>query len=412
MLDIATTPHLRRFYWRWEKALQELLPGPGCTILSACSGGCDSIVLSWLLAESRNLGLCQLVLGHVNHQIRPESTAEEKFVTKIAAEWNLPLLIDKVDVPETAALHGQSLEQSARYLRLASLERMARANQCQFIALGHHQNDQAETVLLRLLRGAGPRGLGAMAPVAPLPKTGHDAAANPELTSSSPAGRPRLIRPLLSFSRDEIHAIASRGELEWIEDKSNENLDFLRNRIRHQLLPQLGRDYNPRIVESLSDLAHWQRQDDEPVSGMADEVYQTILQSRIVRQTDPESHQQYTPVILAVTPLINYPIAIITRVLWRAYQTISTTDTALSSNHMHALKSLVDCCRPQKTNSFGKDSSGASGREVHLPNRIRARLKNKTLIFEYHRPRPVITNEEPNGRENSSSIASDREERS
>jgi len=388
MKDIATTPLLRRFYWRWEKALEALIPGPDIRILAACSGGCDSMVLAWLLRESMQRGLCHLLLGHINHKIRPEAGGDEQLLRSIATNWDCTLITKEVDAPRAAAESGQSLEQAARIGRLTALEQIAREHHCQFIALGHHLNDQAETVLLRLLRGVGPKGLGAMAPISSLPIPSPQDSGIP--VDRSAQVRPLLIRPLLDFPHTELREMALEAGLEWVEDKSNEDTEFLRNRIRHQLLPQLCSDYNPRIVESLCDLARWQRLDDEPLSRLAGELYQKVL-----LPNPPESEDRPTKpapsIRLDGATLAQNPSGLITRVLWLAYQEISGTDTALSGSHMQSLLNLVDRCHRARSGRASNRQPVAASQETHLPNRIRARLKKKEMIFEYHDPRPVVS---------------------
>ena len=197
----------------------------GETVLVGVSGGADSVaLLHALLALRPRLGLTLHVL-HVNHGLRPEADSEAAFVEDRGLRWGVPIIVERVHVVAEA---GESLEAWARRQRYAAFSKWARAVGASRVALGHTADDQAETVLMRLLEGAGPRGLTGIPPV-----------------------RGRYIRPLIEVRRREIEAELERAGLTWVEDPSNRDPKFLRNRIRHDLLPFLAAAYNPQIVEAL-----------------------------------------------------------------------------------------------------------------------------------------------------------------
>ncbi len=342
MSRIADNPPLRRFYWRWEKALLDCLPEVGSRVLVGISGGCDSVLLAWLLRESSARGLCHLVLGHVNHGLREEADQDEGHVRRIAAAWKLELRCETIDpVPR-----GPSVEQAARHHRHAALRRMAEGARCRIVALGHQMDDQAETVLFRLLRGTGPRGLGAMAP-------------------ASEDGGITLIRPLLGFRRRELREVAREAGLDWTEDASNRDPAFLRNRLRHELLPLLSRVYNPRLIESLAELARQMRLSDEPIRRAALE----LLGRARLAGADGEGLQ------LRVPDLSGAPEAVATRALYLAYQQFRGRGDPLAARHMRDLWNLIT-------------DPGAAASEIHLPGPIRARRRGDRLVLEFHPPRP------------------------
>ena len=198
----------------------------GETVLVAVSGGADSVALLDILQElGARLGLT-LACGHVHHGLRPEADADADSVRRLCERMAVPFHLDRVTVRREPPWDGPEAE--ARRARYAALEARALALGASRIATGHTADDQAETVLMRLLQGAGPRGLAGIA-----------------------AARGVLIRPLLEARRDEIVAhLTSRG-LTWVEDATNRDRRFLRNRIRHDVLPFLTRVSGSDVVESL-----------------------------------------------------------------------------------------------------------------------------------------------------------------
>jgi tRNA(Ile)-lysidine synthase len=214
---------------------------PGDTVVAAVSGGADSVALLDILVSLRDYRL-NLVVAHLNHMLRgAEANTDEEFVRKLAAAGHgLPVEVRRVDVREIAAREGRSLEDAGRTARYAFFDEVAVSHSAHVVALAHHADDQAETVLLRLLRGAGASGLCAMAPKS--------------------AGR--YVRPLLGITRKEIEEYLQKRGIAWRTDKSNDNVDFLRNRIRHELIPLLT-TYNPAISERLAATAHALAADEE-----------------------------------------------------------------------------------------------------------------------------------------------------
>ena len=212
----------------------------GASIIVAFSGGPDSTTLLHSLCELKDdLGL-ELHAAHLDHGLRPgESEADAEFARKFAASLEAPLTIDKADTNAFRAKHGLSIEDAARRLRYEFLSRLAVDSETDCIALGHTLDDQAETVLLHTLRGAGLDGLSAMK----------------EVSSRDIQGRRvMLFRPLLSIGRSEVLAYCSENGLTPRLDESNLSIEFTRNRIRLDLMPRLE-EYNPSIRNALARLA-------------------------------------------------------------------------------------------------------------------------------------------------------------
>ncbi|MCI0531321.1 MAG: tRNA lysidine(34) synthetase TilS, partial [candidate division Zixibacteria bacterium] len=202
----------------------------GDRVLVACSGGPDSVALFHLLLGLKVIYRLDLCLAHVNHTLRGrQSDADERFVREMARKYEIKFFTRKVDVKKLASREHLSLEEAARVARYEYFEKLAIKHRFDKIATGHTQDDQAETVLMRFLRGAGVLGL-----------------------SGIPVRRGKIIRPLLEVSRDEVAKYLKSNRISYRVDKSNQESDFLRNRIRHDLLPLLKEQYNPNLTKVLS----------------------------------------------------------------------------------------------------------------------------------------------------------------
>jgi tRNA(Ile)-lysidine synthase len=198
------------------------------------SGGRDSIALLHLLYSQ---GCKELIVAHLDHQLRSESAADARFVATLASEYGFDVVVAQEDIGKRAAATKQSIEAAARDARLAFFARVAREHNCPRVLLAHHADDQVETVLFNFLRGSGIAGLGGMAP--------HSVrnVENFDLT---------IMRPLLDTWRAELDAYVAEHRLDYREDSSNADPGHTRNRVRHQLIPMLeeafGRDVRPTIL--------------------------------------------------------------------------------------------------------------------------------------------------------------------
>jgi tRNA(Ile)-lysidine synthase len=217
-----------------EQALRR--PGAGGALVVAVSGGPDSVALLRALCEARGAG--PLTAAHLNHQLRgAESDADEVFVRDLCSGLSLDCRCGRLDVRGAAEAEGANLEEVARRLRYGWLARIAEEVGAPCVATGHTANDQAETVLHRLLRGAGLRGLRGIAVCRPL------------------TGSVSLVRPLLAATREEVMSYLAAIGQPYRQDSTNRDPALTRNRIRHQLLPLLAAEYNPQIVAILGRLA-------------------------------------------------------------------------------------------------------------------------------------------------------------
>lgn len=204
----------------------------GGRVLVALSGGPDSVALVHLLLVYRDRLGIEPIVAHIDHKLRRDSAADADFCRDLAEKWGLAFHVRAIETGSYARTHKLSLETAARELRYQALRAIAQETGAADIAVGHTASDQAETVLHRMVRGTGIRGLAGMAY-----RTGS------------------LVRPLLGISRKEILAYLQAEKLPFREDATNHDLRFTRNMIRHEILPLLGARLNPRVEEALNRLA-------------------------------------------------------------------------------------------------------------------------------------------------------------
>ena len=215
--------------------------------LLAVSGGPDSMAMLYgllMLRKEGRLNLAGLYVAHLNHQLRStDSDADAEFVRQQAWQLQLEVTIDSIDVAGAARESGESIEGTARRLRYSFLAGAARSKGCNKIALAHNSDDNVETILHRVLRGTGIRGLAGM----PAARKLTDTEEQSELT---------IVRPLLTSPRCEIEAFIKRHNIKFRLDRSNLSDEYTRNRIRNELLPLLREKYNPDIDTALLQLGH------------------------------------------------------------------------------------------------------------------------------------------------------------
>jgi tRNA(Ile)-lysidine synthase len=226
----------------------------GAHVLVGLSGGSDSVALALLLQDlARHGGFQMASLAHLNHQLRPTADRDEAFCRAFAERLGLPIAVESADVASFAETEALSLEDAARRIRYDFLHRAAQRCGADRVAVGHTRDDQAETFLLKLMRGAGSTGLGGVYP-----------------------RRGSVVRPLLDASRQELRAfLVGRGET-WIDDESNADLDNPRNRVRHRVLPEMSLAYGGDTVPAIARTADLVREDGQWLDALAEGRFQAL----------------------------------------------------------------------------------------------------------------------------------------
>jgi len=299
----------------------------GERVLVAVSGGPDSVALTHALVELAATEEFELLLAHLNHQLREAGDADEAFCSELARRLNLPFSSHRVDVADEARRNGYSLEEQARISRYRFLGETAERWDCPRIALGHTRDDQAETLLLRLLRGSGTTGLAAIRPVVSMPTL----------------LKARLMRPMLDVTRAEVLTFLDEKDIAYRLDRTNLDLSIPRNRIRHETLPLLARHHNPNVTETLARTAEL-LQDDE--DWMEREARRTL--ATLVKDT-----RHGTRISVSVEALERLHPALCRRVVRGAIGRARGGLRVMTSRHVEAVLELL--------------SPGKSGRRLCLP---------------------------------------------
>lgn len=283
---------------------------PGATLIVALSGGADSTLLLDLLTRLPGYNL-RLIAAHLNHSLRgAESDADEEFCRLLASRYRIPFESRRTDVSKLAADLRMNLEDAGRRARIRFLDEVA-MKYGGAVALAHHADDQAETVLMRLLRGSGMTGLSGM----------------------SHLNARGYLRPLLEVTRAEIERYLRAHGMEWREDASNRDTIYLRNRIRHELLPLLE-GYNPAIRSSLASTASIIGGDEALLAELTEAAFAGSC--GVVEEG----------VVSSVAGLRALNPALRRRVLRRAFKQLAGTMERLGQRHIDALCDLIDSARP------------------------------------------------------------------
>jgi len=361
--------------------------GSADKVLLAVSGGADSTALLYAMRalSSENVFGAKLLCAHINHQLRgAEAESDEDFVIAQAAEQKLAVTTKRVDVRGFAGRNKLSIETAARKLRIKNLIEIARASNCDCVATAHQKNDNAETILQRLTRGTGFRGLGGIWPMRVFGDEFTDVCKTNETvvktrgtngSTSTPPKKfeggtqycPNFIRPLLCVRRDEIIKYLEQRNLKWRQDHTNADCTYRRNYIRHRLLPELQQDCSGSLVEQLSELSESARRFYKLVCSRADEVWQkaadcagekvTLDSKVLLAQSQPE----------------------MVELVRRSLTAVGCGERDLTQRHYEGILQLAE----QKV----------SGRKIDLPGEFVVGAEYGNLIFSGPARSPVLRRE-------------------
>ncbi len=244
-----------------------LLP-ENSSVLAAVSGGADSVCLLDLLRLAQPRLRLKLAAFHLNHGLRQSASRDEGFVRKLCRDWGIDLVVESADVVGYAKRQRLGIEEAGRELRYRYAERAARKLGSEVIALGHTANDNLETMLLNLARGAGPRGLAGI-PVTRTSETNHQG-------TKAPMSRITFVRPLIDIERNQLERyLRSRG-IDWVEDESNLNVNFRRNLVRSEVVPVLAR-VNPNVIGNARRAAQMLVEEGEFLDGLAEGASREVV---------------------------------------------------------------------------------------------------------------------------------------
>jgi tRNA(Ile)-lysidine synthase len=315
-----------------RETARELIPSRS-HILAAVSGGGDSVALLHLLLRQASSLSLRIDVAHLDHGLRRGSRTDRRFVEALAETLGLVCISERRELDDLRR-KGESPEEASRRVRRAFLMSAAKRTGAQLIATGHTLDDQAETIMLRLVRGAGATALSGMARRGPGP----------------------FVRPLLGIEREALRDYLSRKGLAYRDDPSNKDLRFDRNRVRKLILPLLKDELNPRAARHLVKAAQHFREDAIYLDGLA-----STLTDRITR------HDRHGRLVLALEELLVTASPIATRVARLALQRAGADARRISTRHIAAVLELA---------------SGPRGRKLNLPSRIIARRDGKRILFD------------------------------
>jgi tRNA(Ile)-lysidine synthase len=309
---------------------------PQETVLVGVSGGHDSLTLLYALNALRDELDCSLHVAHLNHCLRPDSAEDAAFVKTHAERLNLPISIGEIDVPQLTRQQQMSVETAARQARYQFYEDISEQIGATKIALGHHRGDQAESILMNLLRGAGATGLKGMLPV-------RDG---------------KFIRPLLDFSRREIEAFIARLGLQPRQDATNLESNVLRNRIRLELIPLLEQAYNPNLQNGLVQTAKLLRAESDYLETVASEAFEVCR----IKDSSPDT------VVLDRLRFCEHHLAVQRRILRLAIRELSD---GLGESYFSHIESMLKLIEGQSPNTA-----------LNLPNDLQFRRTYEQLHFQ------------------------------
>ena len=295
----------------------------GERVLAGVSGGPDSVALLHILKQLRETMDITLYAAHVHHGIRgTEADQDADFVVRLCQQWDVPLFIERFNVPNLARETGVTEEEAGRMVRYRFFEQVLDKIEGHKIALGHHRDDQAETILHNILRGTGMQGLQGMKPV-------RDG---------------KFIRPLLDVTRSDIERYCRDNGLSFRVDATNIDTGYTRNRIRYKLIPYIEKNFNPNFTEALVRMGALLRDEEEFLDAYCMEQYRKL----IMQDKDDE-------IRLDLKVFMSYPVAVKRRILRLGLKHLKGLK-GVQANHIEGILNML--------------ANSATGAQIHLPDRI------------------------------------------
>ena len=321
-------------------------------VMVALSGGPDSVALMLALKELEESLSLQVSAAHMNHLLRGEESEEdERFVRRLCQEVGVLLEVQRIDTRQEVERSGENLQNCARRIRYDFFFQLA-LSQNRKVATGHTLNDQAETFLMKLIRGAGPAGLSGIVPVR----------VN-RYEQGTQSGVVRVVRPLLEISRPEILAYLEEGKQSYREDRSNQDLGYHRNWVRHELIPLLENRVNPALIETLYRSSQLFQEIEEYLLAHGKEAFE---QCRV---------RQEGEIRLRIGELKRLPSIIQKQVV---RQGVASEKGNLDDITLKHIAEVLKLC------------SSGSGREIHLPGGLKVQREFEQLRFTREHALPVF----------------------
>jgi tRNA(Ile)-lysidine synthase len=281
------------------------------SVLVGLSGGPDSVTLLHVLYSLKKEYSLNILLAHLDHKFRgEESLADRKFCEDLAERYDLEIIWEEIDVASISEKKGISLEEAARFERYDFFKRVAEKRNIDKIAVGHTRDDQAETVLMRIIRGAGMKGLGGISPVKYIQGF-------------------KIIRPLIEASRKEVEDFILQERLEFRKDSSNAKTIFTRNKIRLELIPFLEKDFNSNIKEVLANMAENLQVENEFLSKYAKRKFKSVSK---IKQKD---------ILIDIKKFKKFQEAIRKRILRAALEELKGDLRKLTYQHWKEIEELI-----------------------------------------------------------------------
>jgi len=307
----------------------------GDTLLVGVSGGPDSVALVHILLALAPKFSFQVAIAHLNHCLRDdESERDEAFVVSLAEQLELPVHVERQDVRRYQKSRRLSLEEAARQVRYCFYHAIASKYGYEKIALGHHSDDNAELILMYLLRGSGPLGLSGIPPV-------RD---------------DKIIRPLIDIKRTEIMDYIAVKGLDYVEDSFNRDLQYLRNKVRNRLIPELKAEYNPKLIDSLNRLAAIVDAEERWIESLIQPIFEKVI-----------VFEEQGRMGLDISELNRQTIAVRRRLIRKAVLKVKGNLRRMAFAHVEAVVKLAQ--------------EGPESGVLDLPDRIRISRQNDVLIM-------------------------------